>query len=256
VVPPPPPIDQNPNNGPHPKTAPDRPAAKADVATDSQWQKGDSVAGTFGTAFLQALLDGFGVAFNPSLSDDDSSALSDSDGSGCPGGMLGLQCTASGNLLDPTTGTVYCNPAAGLTPGNTCVPLPDGTGATESAAGQCGGTYCVTTGATPGLVHNSSREVNFAAKQINKKFKHAIDFGVTGNNNNAGRAAFKSAMEEFLDGDGVNKLPISYRGNPATIYVNPTSRLGVLTDPDGNFLSGWQLSEDQLGGVINDRFLF
>jgi hypothetical protein len=170
--------------------------------------------------------------------------------------MLGLQRTASGYLLDPTTGTVYCNPAVGLTPGNTCVPLPGGTGAMESAAGQYGGTYCVTTGATPGLVHNSSREVNFAAKQINKKFKHAIDFGVAGNNNNAGRAAFKSAMEDFLDGDGVNKLPIGYRGNPATIYVNPTSRLGVLADPDGNFLSGWRLSEDQLGSVINDRFLF
>jgi filamentous hemagglutinin len=144
VVPPPPPIDQNPNNGPHPKTAPDRPAAKADVATDSQWQKGDSVAGTFGTAFLQALLDGFGVAFNPSLSDDDSSALSDGDGSGCPGGMLGLQCTASGNLLDPTTGTVYCNPAVGLTPGNTCVPLPGGTsGSSSTGAGakQCGDAY-------------------------------------------------------------------------------------------------------------------
>ncbi|WP_432155436.1 RHS repeat domain-containing protein [Streptomyces sp. bgisy153] len=42
----------------------------------------------------------------------------------CSGGLLGFQCTGNGNLLDPDTGVAYCNPAAGWTPGNTCVPLP------------------------------------------------------------------------------------------------------------------------------------
>ncbi|MEV5283126.1 HYD1 signature containing ADP-ribosyltransferase family protein [Streptomyces sp. NPDC052811] len=42
----------------------------------------------------------------------------------CAGGMLGYQCTANGNLLDPDTGTVYCGPGSGNTPGNTCVLMP------------------------------------------------------------------------------------------------------------------------------------
>ncbi|MFC1438359.1 LamG-like jellyroll fold domain-containing protein [Streptacidiphilus sp. N1-10] len=39
----------------------------------------------------------------------------------CSGALLGFQCTAEGNLLDPETGTVYCNPSgAGA---GYCVPL-------------------------------------------------------------------------------------------------------------------------------------
>ncbi|MFI8087973.1 RHS repeat-associated core domain-containing protein [Streptomyces sp. NPDC086080] len=64
------------------------------------------------------------------------------DGSGfCAGGLLGLQCTGGGNLLDPDTGVAYCNPGAGWTPGNTCVPLP-GLGGPSPAAGSCGVDTC------------------------------------------------------------------------------------------------------------------
>jgi hypothetical protein len=36
-----------------------------------------------------------------------------------------LQCTASGNLLDPDTGTVYCSPGGAASSG-ACTPLPAG----------------------------------------------------------------------------------------------------------------------------------
>ncbi|NVK80021.1 LamG-like jellyroll fold domain-containing protein [Streptomyces morookaense] len=51
---------------------------------------------------------------------------------GCVGGMLGYQCTANGNLLDPDTGTVYCGP--GGSGGGTCVPLPATGGSPQAAA--------------------------------------------------------------------------------------------------------------------------
>lgn len=56
------------------------------------------------------------------------------DGTGaCTGGLLGFQCTGNGNLLDPDTGVAYCNPGAGWTPGNTCVPLPGAPGPSAQA---------------------------------------------------------------------------------------------------------------------------
>ncbi|MGC9536762.1 DNRLRE domain-containing protein [Streptomyces sp. UG1] len=54
----------------------------------------------------------------------------------CTGGLLGFQCTGNGNLLDPDTGVAYCNPGAGWTPGNTCVPLP-ALGGVDPATGTC-----------------------------------------------------------------------------------------------------------------------
>jgi len=36
--------------------------------------------------------------------------------------------------------------------------------------------------------------ITFATKQLNRKHKHASDFGVTANNNGPGREAFRLAM--------------------------------------------------------------
>ncbi|OIV38544.1 hypothetical protein BIV57_05270 [Mangrovactinospora gilvigrisea] len=120
-------------------------------------------------------------------------------------------------------------------------------------------TYYVVAGSADVLVHNSggfSCDVAFDAKQINKKFKHASDFGVTGNNNKIGRAAFESSMKGFLDDSGVSKLSINYRGDPVTIYLHPQTRLAVVTKLDGSFLSGWKLSESQLSNVVDDGYLY
>ncbi|WP_405986787.1 polymorphic toxin-type HINT domain-containing protein [Streptomyces sp. NBC_00872] len=57
-------------------------------------------------------------------------------GSGCSGGMLGYQCTASGNLLDPETGTTYCNPGGAAT-GSVCTPSSPGAGPGPSGGGSC-----------------------------------------------------------------------------------------------------------------------
>ncbi|WP_084713087.1 colicin D domain-containing protein [Streptacidiphilus rugosus] len=63
-------------------------------------------------------------------------------------------------------------------------------------------------------------------------------------------------MKDFLDGDGIVKDSISYRGNPVTAHYHAEKRLAVLANPGGSFLSGWKLSESQISSVINDRFLF
>jgi hypothetical protein len=84
-------------------------------------------------------------------------------GSTCPGGMLGFQCTASGNLLDPDTGEVHCGPGNSAT-GSACTPLPVTTGPTPhtdtpNSNGNGCDTYYVLAGVTPVLVHNCDGSV-------------------------------------------------------------------------------------------------
>jgi hypothetical protein len=52
-------------------------------------------------------------------------------------------------------------------------------------------TYYVLAGATPVLVHNCGDDVSFSPKQLQKKFKHASDFGVTGNYSPANAQNFR-----------------------------------------------------------------
>ncbi|MFB7273869.1 polymorphic toxin-type HINT domain-containing protein [Streptomyces sp. NPDC056244] len=57
-------------------------------------------------------------------------------GGGCSGGMVGYQCTGSGNLLDPETGTTYCNPGGAAT-GSVCTPSAPDAATAPSAQGSC-----------------------------------------------------------------------------------------------------------------------
>jgi len=87
--------------------------------------------------------------------------------------------------------------------------------------------------------------------QLQKKFKHAIDFGVSGNQNKATLAAFKTAIQGHVTSLGTTLVSGTYRGNPVNIFVDPLSKLAVLTDRTGNFISGWKLNQAQLFNVLN-----
>jgi Colicin D/Pretoxin HINT domain len=98
------------------------------------------------------------------------------------------------------------------------------------------------------LVHNTCV---IAAAQLQSKFKHAIDFGVTGNANKTTLAAFSNAITDHVTSLGTTLVSGTYRGNPVNIFVDPLSKLAVLTDRTGNFISGWKLSAGQLWNVLN-----
>jgi hypothetical protein len=94
-----------------------------------------------------------------------------------------------------------------------------------------------------------SDSVKIDPKQLNKKFKHADDFGVEGNNNHANREKFQEAIENHVDSPGTQKIEGTYRGDPVIHYVDPATGRNVMTDRNGNFLSAWKLSAGQLQNV-------
>jgi RHS repeat-associated protein len=97
----------------------------------------------------------------------------------------------------------------------------------------------------------SSRILGNSAKQLQKKFKHAGDFGVPGGYSRASAAAFSRALNQHINSPAVRAISGTYRGNPVTHYVNPGTGLNVIADQAGNFVSGWRLSGAQLQNVLS-----
>ena len=88
------------------------------------------------------------------------------------------------------------------------------------------------------------------AGQLQAKFKHAGDFGVSGNFNKANAAKFEQALTAHVNAEGTKVIQGTYRGNAVTLHVDPTSGRTVMSDRSGNFISAWKLNEKQLENVI------
>lgn len=82
-------------------------------------------------------------------------------------------------------------------------------------------------------------------RQIQKKFKHAIDFGVSGNYNLETAAAFKQAIQAHLQKQGLQEIAGTYRSQPVKHYFDPLTNLNVMVEGD-NFISGWKLNSAQV----------
>ncbi len=94
------------------------------------------------------------------------------------------------------------------------------------------------------------RGVTFARSQLQHAFKHAGDFGVNGTANTANFARFEAAVQHHVTDAATTVIHGSFRGQPVTHFLNPSSGLNVIRTPDGAFLSGWRLSPQQLQHVI------
>jgi hypothetical protein len=94
--------------------------------------------------------------------------------------------------------------------------------------------------------------MKFHPRQIQRKFKHALDFGVTENYNQINAAAFQAALQKHVANKNTQVIKGTYRGKPAMLYVNPNTRQTVIEDALGNFVSGWKLSKEQLQYVLID----
>lgn len=101
----------------------------------------------------------------------------------------------------------------------------------------------------PQLVKGSSKVINTSAKQLQRKFKHAKDFGVLGNFSKANSKKFNSAINQHLNASSTKVIQGKYRGNSVTHHLNPKTGLNAMTDSSGKFISGWRLGSEQLKNV-------
>lgn len=94
------------------------------------------------------------------------------------------------------------------------------------------------------------RSLRFAARQVQKKWKHAKDFGIKGNFNRANQQAFQNSLRQHVNNKGTQIIQGTYRGQNVTHYYNPNTGLNVVRDANGNFLSGWKLSPSQIRHLL------
>jgi hypothetical protein len=92
----------------------------------------------------------------------------------------------------------------------------------------------------------------FNDRQLQKKFKHATDFGVKGDFNPAAARAFRDALEAFIEREATLVKAGTMRGQSGeiTFHLDLTSRRCVAVDNTGNFISGWKLSPKQLQELL------
>jgi hypothetical protein len=111
-------------------------------------------------------------------------------------------------------------------------------------------TYYVLAGTTPVLVHNTGCGITFGGTQLQKKFKHASDFGVNGNYSKANGKAFEDALEAHVHDPSTTIIRGTYRGDAVTHYYNPNTGNNVIVDASGNFVSGWKLGPAQTQNLL------
>ena len=127
------------------------------------------------------------------------------------------------------------------------------------------GWFSLETGGTEGQYHAKS-VVFFKIKlpdlatdrsQIEAKYKHAKDFGVTTDRGAQGFIEFDAALHAFMQQPGVIRVTGTYTrmpGVPVILNYDPQSKLIVIQrSADGSFVSGWKMSDAQLHYVKTIR---
>ncbi|MEO0460585.1 MAG: colicin D domain-containing protein [Myxococcota bacterium] len=100
------------------------------------------------------------------------------------------------------------------------------------------------------------RVVSHTSKQLQKKFKHAEDFGVSGSYTKDNATKFLEAIQEHVSSGRTQEILGQYRGKPAIHFLDPETGLNVVTDTAGNFVTGWKLSVQQLEDVLTRGWLW
>jgi len=100
------------------------------------------------------------------------------------------------------------------------------------------------------VVDIAKRSLNCSERQIKRKFKHAENFGIQGNNYNPSKGKeFQKAIESHVYSPDTIKIKGTYRWNNVIHYFNPKTNNNVITNSNGDFISGWRLDADQIKNV-------
>lgn len=95
------------------------------------------------------------------------------------------------------------------------------------------------------------RTITISVQQVQRKFKHAADFGVVGRYNQTRATQFEQALRSHVENPTTLVIQGTYRGEPVTHFVNPQMGLNVIRGADGAFMSAWRLTRYQLANVLS-----
>ncbi|WON78059.1 S-type pyocin domain-containing protein [Serratia sp. UGAL515B_01] len=91
----------------------------------------------------------------------------------------------------------------------------------------------------------------FTRKQLDKKFKHAIDFGINDTKKNRETLTkYRDAIEAHLADTGTVERGTYRREKGSKVYFNPKTMNVVILKADEQFLSGWKINPDADNGRI------
>lgn len=99
--------------------------------------------------------------------------------------------------------------------------------------------------------YNSEVNCYFSKRQLQRKFKHAVDFGIDGNYNPENVKKFETALVDHMK-LVVEPIDGSYHGIPVYHYFNEKTGLNVMIKKDNRtFMSGWKLTEGKIDYMKN-----
>ncbi|HAT4985388.1 TPA: hypothetical protein I9786_003825 [Serratia marcescens] len=91
----------------------------------------------------------------------------------------------------------------------------------------------------------------FTRKQLDRKYKHAGDFGVSDTKKNRETLTkFRDAIEAHLADQETVEKGTYRREKGSKVYFNPKTMRVVVLKPNGDFLSGWKINPDAENGKI------
>jgi RHS repeat-associated protein len=105
-------------------------------------------------------------------------------------------------------------------------------------------------GRSAGAAFNTT--FHYSQAQLQAKFKHAHQFGVTRNWGKGAAEEFQAALEKHIHDPDTVAIFGTYRGGSVDVthFFNQKTGLNVMRDENGNFLSGWKLDDQQLKDLI------
>jgi RHS repeat-associated protein len=98
-----------------------------------------------------------------------------------------------------------------------------------------------------------STGLSFNDRQLQSQMaQHGEDFGFDSHaaGKPAARQDYMSALVDHIESPSTLRIPGTYRGDPATSYVDVATRRVVVVQPEGGFWVAWKLSEDQLWNLL------
>lgn len=114
----------------------------------------------------------------------------------------------------------------------------------------------------PGNNQRNNANYNSVAKdgsviqksQLQRKYNHASDFGITGPYKKKNAALYEKAILDHINDPNVEVIYGSYRREPVRHYLNENGLFVMVNESTNNYWSGWQLDDKQKNDLLTQGF--